>query len=126
MSVNAFYQTAPPAPPAAAMAVPGSRIKRAEGRSAGPARVPDHQRPMTGAVKIRHFSIDTCHRFDYIAACDSRSSKGPAAQAHRGSGARAVPAGGFAGRSRAALGINLPALRPGREVLAGLGQVWGG
>ncbi len=41
-------------------------------------------------------------------------------------GARAVPAGGVVNRSRAAPGINLPALPTGREVLAGLGQVKAG
>jgi hypothetical protein len=39
--------------------------------------------------------------------------KGPAAKAHCGTGARAVPAGGIASRSRAAPGINLPALPTG-------------
>ena len=37
-----------------------------------------------------------------------------------------MPAGGLAIRSRAASGISLPALRPGREVLSGLGQAGAG
>ena len=49
---------------------------------------------------------------------------GPAGRLDRGAGA--VPAGGFATRSRAAPGISLPALRLGREVLRWTGTGEGG
>ena len=57
--------------------------------------------------------LDVCHFFSYILFPNSRSCEGPAAEAHRGLGASAVPAGGVAIRSRAASGISLPALRTG-------------
>ena len=51
--------------------------------------------------------------------------KGRSPEANRGAGAGTVPAGGLASRSRAARASGPPALRPGREVLAGCGG-WGG
>ena len=48
--------------------------------------------------------LDFCPRFGYIFPLFSLS-KGPAPEASRGMGARAVPAGGIANRSRAASGI---------------------
>src|SRR6266481_2161489 len=44
----------------------------------------------------------------------------------RARGEGAVPAGGLAIRARAALGINPSALRPGCELLAGLGSAGAG
>jgi hypothetical protein len=52
--------------------------------------------------------------------------EGRGAEAHRVMGARAVPAGGFAVRSRAAWASCLPALRPGWEVHPWTGTGEGG
>jgi len=63
---------------------------------------PGHPSPKCDVTVTLTIVTDTVtYRFN-----DSRSVKGPAAEANRGSGARAVPAGGIAGRSRAALGIS--------------------
>jgi len=64
--------------------------------------------------KDRHLYIDNCHCFSYIMRVILAHVKGPAAKAYRGTGARAVPAGGIASRTRAASGISWPALRPVR------------
>ena len=70
-----------------------------------------------GATEARHGVVDIVSlNMLHLARIKSRPSfgRGPAGMPDRG--ASAVPAGGFATRSRAASGISLPALRPAREV----------
>src|SRR5215469_18499017 len=73
-----------------------------------------------------HCNVDKCPYFSYIRFRISPDGSVAAWRHSRRARVSAVPAGGFATRSWSALGVIRLALRPGRDGLAGLGQVGAG